>query len=995
MKKILLVYTLAAVAAFGEANRLMDVDAEGVLRYRDNGEEVALFGVNYYPPFSNDFAALKARRFDHKEAIRQDLAHLQRMGLTTLRLHCFEREFSDKDGNFIDNEHVDILDYLIAECAKRDIYVALTPIAWWGSKGASPHCFASRYDTIQEMISDRASWGYMANFLEQFGKHVNRYNGKTYAEDPAIPVFELINEPLYEKDFPKEDITAFVNALVAGLRKSGTKKPIFFSVWQNTQVPVSKANIQGVTHGWYPSGLLNRQTLTENYLPKIDKFLNEFYDPALKGKARMIYEFDCADIHQTTMYPAMARSFRNAGAQIAAQFQYDLLELAPNNQHWQTHYLNLLYTPGKAVGLAIAAEVFRRIPRHFQYGKYPASCTFGDFKLSYEKDLSEMVTETDFLYTNDTATMPPNPLALKRVWGVGSSPVVRYGGTGAYFLDKLGDGEWLLEIYPDALMIKDPYVGGLQEKVRLLDNDNGIVVNLPDLGNDFSVWREEKSGRAFEKSAVNGGVILNHAGRYRLVRKGMEAKFDIASLNREFVLPSIPKENNQPVFNVKVDSFSEDADGIMTATGVASKDCTRLEVVVTPMDGGEAVHAPLTEMRKFSYRAVLPKEKMKKGMYLVHVEHEANGKTLVFPGGKTLTKAVVKPGQTWSALRIDEKTPLGENRTSDDGHVYSYSYNSENKSIRIAADGFGTGRAATGMRFTLTPPPVDAAVTTLRLRLRGGENTTAVEVGVIHDGSHAYGKPVMLTTTWQDVEIPLAQLPALWNTQDGVANAALAKELSLITGTWLFPTLREKPHWVEIQRADWVYRPDEPLLHVRGKDDPPVLVDFDNGVVPLSRGPSLSISAFGMDEGRLAWRWSAASFNNKGGGQDFSTARPAVSPSFKQQLNAEKTYKTIVLTARALYPWTDKVEMVFIESDGSAWGMNVPLTTEWQRIRIPIEKLYLFRHWGGQPENRGGEGDKLNVRDITGCSFCFGKFLYRDTYDRPHALEIQEAVLEE
>ena len=143
MKRILLVCTLTAAVVFGAADRYMDVDAEGVLRYRDDGEEVALFGVNYYPPFSMDFADLKQRGIDHKEVIRQDLAHLQRMGLTTLRLHCFEREFSDQDGNFIDNEHVDILDYLIVECAKRDIYVALTPIAWWGSKGHSPNCFAS------------------------------------------------------------------------------------------------------------------------------------------------------------------------------------------------------------------------------------------------------------------------------------------------------------------------------------------------------------------------------------------------------------------------------------------------------------------------------------------------------------------------------------------------------------------------------------------------------------------------------------------------------------------------------------------------------------------------------------------------------------------------------------------------------------------------------------------------------------------------------------
>ena len=994
MNRFLLICTLTAMSVYGAANRYMFVDGKGVLRYRDDAqEEVALFGVNYYPPFYNDFAALKQRGIDHKEAIRQDLAHFQRLGLTTLRLHCFEREFTDQNGNFIDNEHVELLDYLISECSGRDIYVVLTPIAWWGSNGQSPNCFASHYGTIREMIADRKSWGYMANFLEQFGKHVNRYNGKTYAEDPTIPVFELINEPLYEKDFPKEDITAFVNALVDGLRKSGTAKPIFFSVWQNTQEPVSQANIQGVTHGWYPSGLLNKRTLTANYLPKVDRFLKEFYDPVLKGKARMIYEFDCADIHQTTMYPAMARSFRNAGAQIATQFQYDVLELASNNQNWQTHYLNLLYTPGKAMAFAIAAEVFRRIPRHFQYGKYPESCTFGNFRLSYEKDLAEMVTETDFLYTNDTETVPPNLQALKRVWGVGSSPLVRYSGTGAYFLDKQDTGDWLLEVYPDALIVKDPYVGGLQEKVRLLDNENEMVVKLPDLGNVFAVWREKKDGLAIEDVTTNGKIKL-FAGRYRLMRKGMDQPV-VFTPNREFVLPPLARDVVQPVFNIALESFCESDDGIVTATGVAMKNCARLEVVATPVNGGETIHAPLTKTQRFSYRAVLPKERMKAGMYFVHIEHEADGETLVFPGGKPLTKTTAKAGQTWPALRIDENTPLEEGRTSGDGHVYSYSYDDENKSVRMSADGFGTGKAGMGMRFALTPPPADAAVTTLRLRLRGAENTTGVEVGVIHDGAHAYGQPVMLTMTWQDVEVTLSQLPALWSTQEGMADAKSAKELSLITGTWLFPSLREKPHWVEIQQADWVYRPDEPLLRVMRKNDPPVLLEFDNGVVPQTRGLSICMSVFGMEPGHLAWRWTASSFSSKGGGQDFSTARPGISASCKRQLDAGKTYKTIVMTARALYPWTDKVEMVFIESDGSAWGMNVPLTTEWQHIRIPIEKLYLFRHWGGQPENRGGEGDKLNVHAITESSFCFGRFLYGENSDRPHGLEIQDVVVEE
>ena len=74
----------------------------------------------------------------------------------------------------------------------------------------------------------------------------------------------------------------------------------------------------------------------------------------LAHKAKIIYEFDAADIPGSYMYPAMARSFRAGGAQIATQFQYDPLPLARYNQGWQTHFLNLVCAPQKAVSFVIA-----------------------------------------------------------------------------------------------------------------------------------------------------------------------------------------------------------------------------------------------------------------------------------------------------------------------------------------------------------------------------------------------------------------------------------------------------------------------------------------------------------------------------------------------------------------------------------------------------------------------------------------------------------------
>ena len=157
------------------------------------------------------------------------------------------------------------------------------------------------------------------------------------------------------------------------------------------------------------------------------------------------------------MYPAMARAFRSGGAQIACQFQYDPTPLAAYNFGWQTHYLNLVYAPGKTLSFAIAAEVFRRTPRLARFGTYPANTTFGPFRIDFERDLSMLVSDDTFLYANDTDVRPPSPEKLRRIAGCGRSPLVEYRGTGAYFLDRLADGVWRLEVYPDAVWVGDPH----------------------------------------------------------------------------------------------------------------------------------------------------------------------------------------------------------------------------------------------------------------------------------------------------------------------------------------------------------------------------------------------------------------------------------------------------------------------------------------------------------------------------------------------------------
>src|SRR5437763_4927943 len=119
--------------------------------------------------------------------------------------------------------------------------------------------------------------------------------------------------------------------------------------------------------------------------------------PQIGSLARIVYEFDSADLRTGYMYPAMARAFRGAGAQFAAMFAYDMLGTASRNLGWQTHYLSLVYTPRKAMSAVIAAEAMRRLPRGGSYGPYPQNTRFGDFRVSAEENLGELVADDAFL----------------------------------------------------------------------------------------------------------------------------------------------------------------------------------------------------------------------------------------------------------------------------------------------------------------------------------------------------------------------------------------------------------------------------------------------------------------------------------------------------------------------------------------------------------------------------------------------------------------------
>jgi len=504
-----------------QANRAVYLDNQGVVRWSDDKQEVTLFGANYVLPTASDYRAAGYLKADRQRMIDEDMAHFARMGWDGLRLTFWgDWEASDSAGNLIANDHLDLQDYLIARARERGIYMLFSPIQLYGANWPDALSDTSapgfgRHFGKARMGTDPAALAAQVNYLRQVLNHVNRYTGVALKDEPAILFIELVNEPWHHPEDLQGSIR-YINALTDAVRSTGCQTLVFYNVSQDFRIgeAIRRSKAQGITFGWYPTGLNSGHELVGNYLRGTDAY-PDMLRPELARSPRIVYEFDSPDLRTGYMYPAMARTFRAVGAQFVAMFAYDMLQTASRNLGWQTHYLNLVYTPRKAMSAIIAAEVMHRLPRLRSYGSYPENTRFGDFHVSYDGDLGELVARDAFLYAGSTRAAPPDPVALRRIAGYGSSPVATYEGEGIYFLDKVRPGVWRLEVYPDAVPVRDPFEPPSPDKLvtRAIRRAWHMTVTLPDLGGEFTVQPLNAGGQAFPKELPDGRG-RSEAGRF-------------------------------------------------------------------------------------------------------------------------------------------------------------------------------------------------------------------------------------------------------------------------------------------------------------------------------------------------------------------------------------------------------------------------------------------------------------------------------------------------
>ena len=129
------------------------IDGNGVMRWSDTHEEASFFGVNYTLPFAHAYRALGYLGLDRKAAIDKDVYHLSRLGLNAYRIHLWDVELTDGQGNLLENEHIDLMDYLMP-----NLRSAISILS-------SPHRLTSETDTPNGIYKPAVSLINMINAI--------------------------------------------------------------------------------------------------------------------------------------------------------------------------------------------------------------------------------------------------------------------------------------------------------------------------------------------------------------------------------------------------------------------------------------------------------------------------------------------------------------------------------------------------------------------------------------------------------------------------------------------------------------------------------------------------------------------------------------------------------------------------------------------------------------------------------------------------------------
>ncbi|MEP7325828.1 MAG: hypothetical protein ABI836_07770, partial [Gemmatimonadota bacterium] len=467
---------------------------------------------------------------------------------------------------------------------------------------------------------------------------------------------------------------------------------------------------------------------------------------------------------------------------------YDMLQTASRNLGWQTHYLSLVYTPRKAMSAIIAAEAMHRLPRMKSYGNYPENTRFGDFHVSADSNLGELVARDAFLYAGSTSSMPPDPAALTRIAGYGSSPIVSYQGEGIYFLDKVRPGVWRLEVYPDAVPIRDPFEPMSPDKIvtRAISREWPMTITLLDLGASFTV--EALGGNRHSQTAT-GGEFVAYPGVYVLSAHGFVGQATLPTHlgNIDFSEYHAPPTDGLPpeVSSLAGPEYLANRDAEIRARVVDPVPADSVKLFLRRV-AGDWYHAhTMRSSGGYEYAATVPAAELYQGPYEFVITRFRGDSALTFP--EALHQ---QPWDwnyhgrgSWKVNVVGPRTPVRLFDPASDVRRLAFTRIGDAGRQGLFSVGLSglTGEAVFHLELPVTasgwsPPDYTASLVivdrikarqetiagaqAVRLRLRGLGARQVLHVTLMEDDGTSWTATVPVDSSWSEPSVPLASFTA-------------------------------------------------------------------------------------------------------------------------------------------------------------------------------------------------------------------------------------------
>lgn len=555
--------------------------------FHEDGSEVALWGVNFQSAMSWEWWRSRRnggrRAFDSrhwKSIVDRSFDEIQQMGCKVIRIHLCPGDLADGQGNLLENEWLDMLDYTMAECHRRGIYINLALLNHLGDGGVDAILSAALKEHKWEAMVVPKKIEATENYIRQLVNRKNPYdNDRAYKEYPGWIIAEIMNEPTWPESkpskpefpdgvhvydewlaahgktdgpntwklFKEKSIQSYINRLdqllfdervpaISCWNLYWSKGPMHQG-WEAFDA-AAESSIPVVAFATYPG-----QSDSQNEGPKAD-LSDRNYLPYLKQsyeerdwqgwlqegrfkdkKAVIVYEYETWHNQSTYMYSAMAKYFRAQGAQVATMWTYYLHENAKGGlNRTVSHNLNMVTTPRKAAGFLVAKKVFEETPRYVAYETSEKDADrFGNVALSFPMDLSAYATDDLVIHTGDvTRDFVALPRIPKQILGYGSSPFIHYQGKGMYFLEAVfEDGRfsnrWTLRIMPHAECDRQGY--------SIVNRERACLFTLHIPGMDRRSWEVARieNGKKTHLRTNPPSITFNaKPGDYEIVKRTLK-----------------------------------------------------------------------------------------------------------------------------------------------------------------------------------------------------------------------------------------------------------------------------------------------------------------------------------------------------------------------------------------------------------------------------------------------------------------------------------------